>query len=331
MDMKRRQLGKFSAAIAGAAILPRAFAKPDAAPTYPSRPITLVIPFEAGGGTDIVGRVIGNKLSEALGQPVVIENRAGGNGSIGANKVAKSAPDGHTLTMVTGSLTVNVTLQGNKQPYDLLRDFVPVTQITSQPYVLVANPAMPAKPLAELIALARAKPGTLNFGSSGIGGLSHLSGELFALLAKIKMTHIPYKGGSPAMNAVIGGQIQMLFSTRIQAHPFITSGQLRALAVSTATRSPAAPELPTMQEGGVPGFEVAGWYGMLAPAGTPAAIVEKLNQAIVNILKMPEVRERMDFDGSVAVGSSSAAFGAHLRSEVEKWRRVIHEANIPIG
>jgi len=195
----------------------------------------------------------------------------------------------------------------------------------------VANPAMPAKTLAELIALARAKPGTLNFGSSGIGGLSHLSGELFALLAKIKMTHIPYKGGSPAMNAVIGGQIQMLFSTRIQAHPFITSGQLRALAVSTATRSPAAPDLPTMQEGGVPGFEVAGWYGMLAPAGTPAAIVEKLNHAIVNILKMPEVRERMDFDGSVAVGSSSAAFGAHLRSEVEKWRRVIHEANIPIG
>lgn len=331
MDMQRRKLGKLGAALAAVAVIPTVFAKPDPAAGYPSRPIQLVIPFAPGGGTDIVGRAIGHKLSEAFGQPVIIENKAGGNGSIGANAVAKSAPDGYTLSMVTGSLAVNVTLQGNKQPYDLLRDFAPVTQITSQPYVLVVNPQLPVKTLADLIALAKAKPGTLNFGSSGTGGLSHLAGEMFASLAKIKITHIPYKGGSPAMNDVISGQIQMLFSTRLQAHPFITAGLLRPLAVTTTTRSPAAPELPTMQEGGVPGYEVAGWYGLLATAGTPPEIVEKLNREIVNILKMPDVKERLAYDGSDPVGSSSAAFGAHLRTEVEKWRRVIQEAGIPIG
>ena len=331
MDMQRRKLGKLGAALATIAVVPPVFAQRDPAAGYPSRPIRLIIPFEPGGGTDIVGRVIGHKLSEAFGQPVVIENKPGGNGSIGANSVAKSAPDGYTLTMVTGSLSVNVTLQGNKQPYDLLRDFVPVTQVTSQPYVLVVNPNLPVKTVADLIALAKAKPGTLNFGSSGTGGLSHLAGEMFASLAKIKITHIPYKGGSPAMNDVVAGQIQMLFSTRLQAHSLISSGRLRALAVTTATRSLAAPELPTMQEAGVPGYEVAGWYGILAPAATPSAIVEKLNREIVKILKMPDVREKMAADGSDPVGNTSAQFGAHMRTEVEKWRRVIQDAGIAIG
>ena len=331
MDIQRRKFGKLGTALAAVAVIPPVFAKPDPAAGYPSRPIQLVIPFAPGGGTDIVGRAIGNKLSEAFGQAVIIDNRAGGNGTIGANVVAKAAPDGYTLTMVTGSLAVNVTLQGNKQPYDLLRDFAPVTQVTTQPYVLVVNPKVPVKTLADLIALAKAKPDMLNFGSSGTGGLSHLSGELFALLAKIKITHIPYKGGSPAMNDVVAGQIQMLFSTRLQAHSFITSGRLRALAVTTATRSPAAPELPTLQEAGVPGYEVAGWYGILAPAATPPEIVEKLNREIVKILKMPDVREMMAADGSDPVGNTSAQFGAHMRAEVEKWRRVIQDAGIAIG
>ena len=331
MDIQRRKFGKLGTALAAVAVIPPVFAKPDPAAGYPSRPIQLVIPFAPGGGTDIVGRAIGNKLSEAFGQAVIIDNRAGGNGTIGANVVAKAAPDGYTLTMVTGSLAVNVTLQGNKQPYDLLRDFAPVTQVTTQPYVLVVNPKLPVKTLADLIALAKAKPDMLNFGSSGTGGLSHLSGELFALLAKIKITHIPYKGGSPAMNDVVAGQIQMLFSTRLQAHSFITSGRLRALAVTTATRSPAAPELPTLQEAGVPGYEVAGWYGILAPAATPPEIVEKLNREIVKILKMPDVREMMAADGSDPVGNTSAQFGAHMRAEVEKWRRVIQDAGIAIG
>jgi len=332
MELKRRRLTQWGAALAAGSALPPLWAQSaNAAGGYPSKTVRLIIPFAPGGGTDIVGRVIAAKLQETWGQTFVADNKGGGNGTIGLDACAKSAPDGHTLAMVTGSASVNVTLQGNKQPYDLLKDLAPVSQITSQPYALVVNPKLPAKNLAELIAMAKAKPGTLNYGSSGPGGLSHLAGELFCMLAGIKMTHVPYKGGNPALNDVVAGNIDMLFSTRLQAHPFIVANRVRVFAVTTATRSASAPELPTMAEAGVPSYEVAGWYGLLAPAGTPAAVVDKLQQEIARILKMPDVKEKLALDGSDAVGSTPAQFGAHMRGEVDKWRKLIQQAGITGG
>jgi tripartite-type tricarboxylate transporter receptor subunit TctC len=328
MNPNRRRFTHIVAALAGVAAAPRSFAQGDATADYPARPIHLIIPFSAGGGTDTVGRTIAQKLSEALKQPVVPENRAGGNGTIGANAVAKSAPDGYTLSMVTASHSVNVTLQGAKHPYDLLKDFAPISQVTTQPYVLVINPGLPVKSVQELIALAKSKPGKLTYGSSGVGGTSHLSGALFCVLANIEMTHVPYRGGEPAMADVVGGQIDMLFSTRLQSRGLVDAGKLRPLAVTTRKRSPATPELPTMQEAGVPGYEVAGWYGMVAPAGTPPAIINRLNREVVRIVRLPDVTEKMAADGSEPVGSSPAEFAAHIKAEVEKWRDLIQKTGI---
>src|ERR1043166_6826629 len=230
----------------------------DQTPEYPTKPIRLIIPFAPGGGTDITARSIAAKLTEAWGQTVVPDNRPGANGTIGVDIATKSAPDGYSLTMISSSHSVNVSLY-SKLPYDLVADLAPITQATSQPYALVVHPSVPAKTVKELVALAKARPGTLNYGSSGTGGLSHLSGALFASLAGINITHIPYKGGAPAMTEVIAGQIQMLFSTILQSHTHIRAAKLRALAVTTARRSAAMPELPTMSEAGVKGYEVAGW------------------------------------------------------------------------
>jgi len=329
MNVVRRQLLQAGLGLAGAAAVPRVLAQGDAAADYPSRPIHLIVPFAPGGGTDIVARTIAQKLGEAWKQTVIVENRAGGNGTIGANAVAKAPADGYMLSMITASHSVNVTLQGHKHPYDLLKDFAPISQVTTQPYVLVVNPNLAAKSVAELIALAKSKPGKLTYGSSGVGGTSHLSGALFCSLAGIEMTHVPYRGGEPAMVDVITGQIDMLFSTRLQSRGFVDAGKLRPLAVTTAARSPAMPELPTMQEAGVPHYEVAGWYGLLAPAATPPAIVNKLNREIVRIVHLPDVTAKMAADGSEPVGSTPAQFAAHIKSEVEKWRDLIHKTGIP--
>jgi tripartite-type tricarboxylate transporter receptor subunit TctC len=328
MKHDRRRFARIAAALAGAAIAPRLSAQADASADYPSRPIRLIVPFAPGGGADIVGRTVGQKIAEGLKQPVVVDNRAGGNGTIGINVVAKSAPDGYTLAMITASASVNVTLQGSKHPYDLLKDFEPVSQVTSQPYVLVVNPGLPVKSVQDLIALARAKPGKLTYGSSGVGGTSHLAGALFCAFAGIDMTHVPYRGGEPAMADVVGGQIDMLFSTRLQSRGLAEAGKLRPVAVTTRGRSPAMPDLPTMQEAGVPGYEVAGWYGILAPAGTPPAIVHKLNREVVLVVHLPDVAEKMAADGSEPVGSSPAEFAAHIKSEVEKWRELIQKTGI---
>ena len=328
MDEGRRRFNRMAAGLAAATLAPRALAQGEMPADWPSRPLHLIVPFAPGGGTDIVGRVIAQRLSESLKQPVVPENRAGGNGTIGANAVAHSPPDGYWLTMITASHSVNVTLQGTKHPYDLLKDFAPISQVTTQPYLLVINPSLPAKSVQELVALARSKPGKLTYGSSGVGGTSHLSGALFCTLAGIEMTHVPYRGGEPAMADVVGGQIDMLFSTRLQSHGFLEAGKLRALAVTTKARSPASPELPTMQEAGVPGYEVAGWYGMLAPAGTPPAIVDRLNREVVRIVHLPDVTEKIRSDGSEPVGSTPAQFAAHIKAEVEKWRDLIRKTGI---
>ena len=328
MNVVRRQLLQAGLGLAGAAAVPRVLAQGDAAADYPSRPIHLIVPFAPGGGTDIVARTIGQKLGEAWKQSVIVENRAGGNGTIGANAVAKAPADGYMLSMITASHSVNVTLQGHKHPYDLLKDFAPISQVTTQPYVLVVNPNLAAKSVAELIALAKSKPGKLTYGSSGVGGTSHLSGALFCSLADIEMTHVPYRGGEPAMVDVITGQIDMLFSTRLQSRGFVEAGKLRPLAVTTRERSPAMPDLPTMQQAGVPHYEVAGWYGLLAPAATPPAIVNKLNREVVRIVHLPDVTAKMAADGSEPVGSTPAQFAAHIKSEVEKWRDLIHKTGI---
>lgn len=326
---RRRFIGKLGAAatvgvLAGS---PAALAQRTAALDYPARPIRLFCPFAAGGGVDITARVIAQKLTEGWGQAVVVENRPGANGTIAVDLVAKAPPDGYTLTMISSSHSVNVTLQ-KRQPYDLTRDLVPITQATVQPYVLVVNPGLPLRSVQDLVAMAKARPGAFTYGSSGIGGFSHLAGALFGSLAGIDLTHVPYRGGAPAMADVITGQIQMLFSTILQSHGHIASGRLRALAVSTAVRSASNPNVPTMQEAGIAGYEVSGWYGMMAPAATPPAIVEKLNQAIVHILRSPETHERLAVDGSEPVGNTSAQFGEHIRNEIAKWRRLIRELDI---
>jgi tripartite-type tricarboxylate transporter receptor subunit TctC len=322
MNRLRREL---LVGLPGVALSPRLLAQ---AEDYPNRPIRLVVPFAPGGGTDIVARFLGVKMTEAWKQPVVVDNRAGANGTIGAELVAKSPPDGYTLTMITASHSVNVTLQGTKHPYDLLKDFAPVSQVTRQPYVLVVNPNLPAKSVKELMALAKARPGKLTYGSSGIGGTSHLSGALLGVLGDVELTHIPYKGGEPAMTAIVAGQIDMLFSTLLQSRGLIRGRKLRPLAVTTPNRSPAMPELPTMMQAGVPRYEVVGWYGVLAPAGTPRAIVQKLNREIARIVHLPDVAEKIAADGSEPVGNTPEEFGAHIKAEVEKWRDLIQKTGI---
>ena len=308
---------------------PLPFAAHAAAPRddYPNHPIRFIVPFAPGGGTDLTARAIGIKLTEAWGQTVVVDNRAGANGTIGVELAARAPADGFTLTMISASHSVNSSLYKNL-PYDLLSDLAPITQATSQPYALVVHPAVPAKSVKELIAMAKAKPDGLTYGSSGLGGFSHLSGALFASLAEIRIIHVPYKGGNPALNDVIGGQISMLFSTLLQADTQIKAGRLRALAVTTKKRSPAAPDLPTMQEAGIAGYEVAGWYGVMAPAKTPRPLIDKLNREIVRILKSPDLQSKLAADGSEAVGSTPDAFGAHVKSEIAKWGKVVKDAGI---
>jgi tripartite-type tricarboxylate transporter receptor subunit TctC len=331
MTLRGQTFSGLCVAFAALAITPLALAQPDAAASYPSKHIRLVIPFSPGGGTDIVGRMMAQKLSEAWGQQVIVDNKAGANGTIGADMVAKSPPDGYTLCLFTASHSVNVSLQGVKQPYELFRDFAPIALLAVQPYVLVINPRVPAKSVGELVALAKAQPGALTFGSSGVGGLLHLSAELFSALAKIKITHVPYKGGAVAMMDVMAGNVDMMFTSLNQSNTFIEAGRLRLLAVTTAKRSPAVPKIPTMQEAGVPGYAVESWYGLAAPAGVPAAIIDKINREINRILKLPEVAERMASDGATPAGGTPAQFGAYLHSEVDKWRRTIKASGIAPG
>ena len=294
---------------------------------YPNKPIRLIVPFAPGGGTDITARAIAMKLTEALGQTVVVDNRAGANGTIGADIAAKAPPDGYTLSMISSSHSVNPSIM-KKLPYDLITDLAPITQATTQPYALIVHPSVAAKSVKELIALVKAKPNSLNYGSSGTGGLSHLSGALLCSMTGINMTHIPYKGGAPALTDLVGGQIQLLFSTILQAQSQLKGGRVRALAVTTAKRSAGAPDLPTMHEAGVTGYEVAGWYGMVAPLKTPAAVITRLNTEAVKALRAPDIKDKLAVDGSEPIGSSVEAFGQHIKTEVAKWNKLVKEAGI---
>ena len=328
MNLKRRKFAVLIGASFLAGLLPKAWAQ-KIADSYPNKPIRLLCPFAPAGGVDITARAIAQKLTEVWGQPVVVENKPGANGTIAVETAVRSAPDGYTLTMISSSHSVNVTLQ-TKQPYDLLKDLAPITQATSQPYVLVINPALPVKNVAELIAYSKSTGRPLTYGSSGIGGFSHLAGGLFGLLSNTNVMHVPYKGGSLAMNDVISGQIDMLFSTILQSHGHIETGRLNAIAVTTTQRSSSLPNVPTMQEAGVKGYEIAGWYGVAAPAGVPAPIINKLNKEMAKILKTPAMAERLALDGAVAVGNSPQEFAQFVRSEVFKWRKVIKDLQITV-
>ncbi len=299
------------------------------APAYPTRPVKIVVGFPAGGASDVVARAVGAKLSERLGQPVVVDNRPGAASNIGSEVVAKSAPDGYTVLLGTISLSINPSLYKNL-PYDPLKDLTPVTQISSAPFLLVVNANVPIHSVAELIATARAAKDPLNYASAGNGSGAHLFMELFKSMANVPLTHIPYKGAAPAMTDVLGGQVPLTFDNIITTLPLVKAGKLRALAVSTKTRSVVAPDIPTLAEAGVPGFDATSWFGLFVPAGTPREIVDKLHVETVEALKDPRVREALLGVGSEPVGSTPAAFASFYRAELDKWAKVVRSAGVRI-
>jgi tripartite-type tricarboxylate transporter receptor subunit TctC len=299
-----------------------------AADPYPQRPIRLVAPFPPGGGADISGRILADGLGPVLGQTVVVDNRAGAASILGTDIVSKSAPDGYTLLLGPISLAFNAALY-RKLPYDALRDLTPVSLVADQPNILVANPTLPAKSFKEFIALARVQPGKLTYGSAGVGTGTHLAMELLCLSQKVEVVHVPYKGAAPALTGVIGNEVAAFLSTFASALPHVKSERLRAFGVTSAQRAPTLPDVPTIAESGVSGYEYTTWYGLLAPADTARAIVDKLNRATAEVLASPKTVDRYVGQGLTPIPSTPARFGAHLKAETEKWTRVVREAKIP--
>ena len=289
---------------------------------YPSKPVRLIVPYTAGN-TDTTARIFGQKLGERLGQQVVIDNRPGAGANIGAEIAARAAPDGYVLFYASLSHAVNATLY-KKLGYDLVKDFTPIALLISNPYILSVHPSVPARSVKDLIALARARPGQLNYASSG--STSHLAVELFSNMAALKMNHVPYKSGAPATVAIISGQVEVALTSASAAMPHIKSGKLRGLGISTAHRSPQAPELPTISEAGVPGYDVSTWHGLVAPAGTSKEIITRLNSESVASLKLPDVQERFRAIDADTLGSTPAEFAAHIRSEMQKWAKVVKDS-----
>lgn len=289
---------------------------------YPGKPIRIVVPFPPGGGTDIVARILTQKLSESFGANFVIDNRAGAGGSIGTEMVAKAPPDGYTLGIVSGSHAINPSLY-SKLPFDAVRDFAPVTMLVSGPGLLVVHPSLPVKTVKELIALAKGKPGQLNYASAGNGTPPHLAGELFKSMAGVDMVHVPYKGNTPAFVDLISGQVSLSFPTIPSALPHVQAGRLRALAVTSRKRSAVMPQLPTIAESGLPGYDTSSWFGMLAPAGTPREIVRKLQQESAKVLQLRDVREKLLSQGLEPAGSTPEEFAATIESEIAKWAKVV--------
>ena len=299
-----------------------------AAESYPSRPIRFILPFPAGGPSDIVARLFGQKLGEALGQTVVIDNRGGASGAIAYELAARAVPDGYTLLLGTGStLTINPNLFP-KLPYHPLRDFRPVSRLAATPYILAVHPSVPARSVTELVALAKAKPGQLNFASGGVGSFPHISAELFRISAGLDMVHVPYRGTGPAIIDLVAGQVQLMFMNLLPAMPQVRVGKLRGLAVTSAQRSPAAPGLPTIAESGIPGYETTGWNGIIVPVGTSNAIVRRLHAELAKIARQQDVRDRLTREGTDVIGSTPEEFAAHIKQEAEKWAKVIKAAGI---
>jgi tripartite-type tricarboxylate transporter receptor subunit TctC len=315
--------GRWVHCLAGALLMAPALAAAADKPAYPTKPIRFIVTFAAGGGTDIFARAIAQKFTETWGQPVIVDNRAGGNGNIGADIVAKAPADGYTIALTTNA-TIVINPNLTKLPYDPVRDFAPISEVAALPFVLVAHPSLPAKSVPELIALAKAKPGQLNYGSSGGGGGAHLSGEMVQTMTGTKLTHVPYKGAAPALIALLSGEVQFMFVSILTVTPLIESSKVRALAVTSAKRSPSLPNIPAMAETpGLAGFETDLWYGMLAPAKTDARIVDQLYRETRRVLALPEIKNRFEPTGTVMVGSSPAEFAKTIRSDLAKWAKVI--------
>ena len=306
-----------------------ALPRPAAAEDWPARPVTLIVPFAPGGTTDIVARIVGQALSARLGQSVVVENLGGAGGTLGANQAAKAAPDGYTIFMATVAHTMAPGIY-KSLPYDFVKDFEPITEVASVPNIVIVHPAVPAKTVAELLAYIRANPGKVNYGSAGIGSTEHMSGELFSAMANLKMVHVPYKGGAPMMADIIAGHIEMAIETSGSASPHIKAGSVRALAVSTAKRSPLFPDLPTLAEAGLTGYDVTTWYGMLVPTGTPAPIRDRLYKEMSEILKSPDIAARLRDIGADPGGEPPADFAAFIKNETAKWIKVAKDAHISV-
>lgn len=324
MAPMQRLIRIFAAAIAAVTCAALPAAVGDArAQAWPSKPVTMVVPFPAGGTTDIVARLVAAKLSEVWGQPVIIDNRAGAGGNIGSAMVAKAAPDGYTLLMGTvGTHAINASLYA-KMPYDVVKDFQPITNVAAVPNMLVVHPDLPVKTVKELIDYGKKNPGKLNMASSGNGTSIHLAGELFKVMTGVQMEHIPYKGSAPAITDLIGGQVQVMFDNMPSALPHVKAGKLRAIAVTTATRSAAMPDLPTIAEAGLPGFEAASWFGMLAPAGTPKEIVAKIHGDVVKLAKTTDLSAKLAQQGAVPVLNTPDEFAAYIKAELAKWEKVV--------
>lgn len=298
------------------------------AQTYPTRTVRLIDGFSPGGSTDIVGRLIAQKLSDSFGQPVVVENRPGASGIVATEMVAKSAPDGHVALIVPLTFSVNPSLY--KLPYDPVKDLAPVTLVASAPLMLVVHPSVPAKSVAEFIAYAKANPGALHFGSGGVGSTPHLAGEMLKSMAGIQATHVPYKGGGPALADLAGGQIQFMLENIPSTAPYVSSGKLRALAVTDLKRSPVLPDVPSLDESGLKGYQIVGWNGLFLPGGTPPAIVDKLHAEVAKALAQPDVKERLAKMGFDGVGDTPQHFAAFVHAEIAKWAKVVKDAGIKV-
>lgn len=308
-------------------LLLAALALPVTAQQYPQRAIRMVVGFPAGGPTDIVSRLMAPKMAEALGQQVIVDNRGGAGGMIATEQVAKAAPDGYTILMGTiGGVAVAMSLNPNRG-YDTLRDLAPITQSVTVTSILVTHPSVPAKNVRELLALARAKPGSLNYGSSGNGTITHLAGELLKYMGKVSITHVPYKGGSPALTALVSGEVDLTYENSLIITPHIKSGRVKALAVTGAKRSALFPELPTIAET-LPGYSASGWYGLLAPAAVPKPIIARLHTEAVKALRIPDVIEKLSSQGAEPVANTPEEFTAFVRSEIEKWAKLVKAANM---
>ena len=297
-----------------------------AAAEYPDRPVRLIIPFPPGGSNDVVGRLVANQLSEKLGHKVFVDNRGGAGGVLGTEAAATAPPDGYTLLIISIAHAVNPALY--KLNYDPIKSFAPISILATGPNVLAVNPQLPVKNVAELLKLAKEKPGELDYASAGVGSFQHLGGELFKLVAGVNLQHVPYKGGGPAMSDVIAGHVKIMFSSLVQTTPFIQSGQLRALGTGGTTRNPVLPDVPTIAEAGVPGYEANNWWGVMAPAGTPQPIIDRIYKDIQEVLKSPELKAAFDREGAAAVTMTSAEFTQYIENEIVKWGRVVKEGNI---
>ena len=322
--LRRRTLAAVALATLNFAIPAAAYAQAGA---YPDKPVRFVVPYPPGGGTDVIARIVQERFQAALGQSILIDNKGGAGGSVGTELVSRAAPDGYTVLFTLSSHTINPAIFP-KLSFDTVKDFEPVGTVASLPQILVANPQLPANTIAELVALARAKPGTLSYASVGNGSPGHLAGELFKLRTSTLMTHIPYRGGGPAVTDVIGGQVPLLWVSIPAAAQFVKTGKLKALGVSTLKRSAAFPDVPTLQEAGVADFEVDSWYAMFVPAKTPRAVVDRLNKALNTVVAEPAIREKLLAQGAEGVGGTPEALGATVAAELPKWAKLARDANI---